>query len=106
MAVYNQFDTDAFFRDAAVWLIYKIGKTRHAIRGILDSPYQGVTIAEAEFASERITVVLPSESLPVEAAPGDKVIHECDTYTVQEIQPDGTGVTTLILETSTDLDEP
>ena len=106
MAVYNDIDTSAFFTDAAVYMTYKVGKTRYTIKGILDSPYHGVTIADAEFATERITLVLPSKSLPVDAAPGDKVIYECDAYTVQEIQPDGTGVTTLILEASTDLDAP
>jgi len=106
MAVYNQFDMDGFFQDTAVDVIYKINNTRHAVRGILDSPYQGVAVAEPEFASERITLVLASNSLPTEASSGDKVIHECDSYTVQEIQPDGTGVTTLILEASTDLDAP
>lgn len=106
MAVYNQFDMDGFFQDTAVDVIYKIKNTRHAVRGILDSPYQGVAVAEPEFASERITLVLPSNSLPTEASPGDKVIYECDSYTVQEIQPDGTGVTALILEASTDLNAP
>lgn len=106
MAVYSSFDTNAFFRDASVPLIYRRRKTRFDIFGIFDSPYQGVNIAEPEFASERITLVLPTESLPPEAAEGDKVIRGEDMYTVREIQPDGTGITTLVLEAATNLDAP
>jgi hypothetical protein len=106
MAVYSQTDTNAFFSDASTTATYKIGKTRFNVRGIFDSPYQGINIAEPEFASERVTFVLPSNGLPANAEPGDKFIYDCDTYTVREIQPDGTGVTTLVLEASTDLDAP
>lgn len=106
MAVYSSFDTNAFFRDASVPVTYKRAGTRFDVFGILDAPYQGVSIAEADFASERITLVLPTASMPTDSAPGDVVIYDCDSYKVREIQPDGTGITTLILETATDLDAP
>jgi hypothetical protein len=106
MAVYSQSDTNAFFSDASVVATYKVGKSRFNVRGIFDSPYQGVNVADSEFASERITFVIPSNNLPVNAEPGDKFVYDCDIYTVREIQPDGTGVTSLILEASTELDEP
>ncbi len=37
---------------------------------------------------------------------GDKIIDGQDIYTVREIQPDGTGVTVLVLEATTDLSAP
>jgi hypothetical protein len=106
MAVYSSSDIRAFFSDAATDLIYRRGKTRFNVRGILDSPYQAVAVVDPEFSSERIALTIPSASLPKESAEGDKIINGQDIYTVREIQPDGTGVTVLVLEATTDLSAP
>jgi hypothetical protein len=106
MAVYSNSEISAFFSDAAIDLTYRRGKTRFNVRGILDSPYQAVAVAEPEFASERMTLTIPSASLPKDSAEGDKIINGQNIYTVREIQPDGTGVTVLVLETATDLSAP
>ena len=106
MAVYNSTDVFALFSDAAVGVIYKRGKKRFDVRGILDSPYQGVNVAEVEFASDRITLTLPTAALPTGAAEGDVIIQDCNAYIVREMHPDGTGVTVLVLEETTDLEEP
>jgi hypothetical protein len=53
-----------------------------------------------------MTLTIPSASMPKDSAEGDKIIDGQDIYTVREIQPDGTGVTVLVLEATTDLSAP
>jgi hypothetical protein len=50
--------------------------------------------------------MLPTKALPIEPVEGDKVIIECQAYTVRNFKSDGTGITTLVLEESTELDAP
>lgn len=99
-------DFATMFSDAAIPFNYKNKRTTYRLKGIFDSNYIDVTAAEADMASETPVIMLPTKSLPATPEFGDKVIIECETYIVRNIKPDGTGVTLLILEATTDLDEP
>jgi hypothetical protein len=104
--VASGWDFATLFSDAAIPFVYKNKGTRYNLKGIFDHAYQGVEIAESEFASEQPMIMLPTSALPVQPVVGDKVVIECEVYIVVNFKPDGTGVTTLMLEATTDLDDP
>ena len=64
MPVESAFDRSAFVSDAAVTVIYKNQGTRYTMRGIFDSDYQGVNVADPEFASDQPQITLPTSALP------------------------------------------
>jgi hypothetical protein len=99
-------DLGTLFSDAAIVFAYKNKGTRYNLKGIFDDTYQGVSVAEAEYASSQPMIMLPTSALPIEPVVGDKVIVECQQYIVTDFRADGTGVTTLMLEFDTDLDAP
>ena len=99
-------DMATLFSDAAISFAYKRKRTSYNLKGIFDDAYQGVQVAESEFASSQPVIMLPTKALPIQPVEGDKVIIECQAYTVRNFKSDGTGVTTLVLEESTELDAP
>lgn len=99
-------DFATMFSDAAIPFNYKRKRTSYFLKGIFDSNYIDVTVVDPEMASETPMMMLPTKALPIKPEFGDKVIIECEIYAVRNIKSDGTGVTMLILEVSTDLDEP
>jgi hypothetical protein len=84
--------------------IYKSRGSRKEIRGIFDEPYQGVNIAEVEFASATPIFTLPTKSLACKPSIGDVLLLKGDTYTVRNFRSDGTGMTVLQLELATNLE--
>ena len=75
------------------------GGATSTINGIYDNeflevdPQSGVGIVSAE-----PRFMCRSSDVPATAAPGDALVVNSINYTVRVIQPDGTGVTTLVLE--------
>ena len=65
-----------------------------ALRGILDRPYHEVM---GLVQGDRPTLVLPSADLPAIEV-GDALTADGEGFTVQRIEPDGTGLTRLQLE--------
>lgn len=99
-------DLATLFSDAAEVFVYVRGKTRFNLKGIFDDAYQGVEVAEAEFASSQPMITLPTSALPIQPQVGDKAIVDCVVYVITNFKADGTGVTVLMLEATTDLDAP
>ena len=106
MPVESAFDRSAFVSDAAVTFIYKNQGTRYTMRGIFDSDYQGVNVADPEFASDQPQITLPTSALPFELLQGDKVYYNEEVYNVRNFRADGTGMTVLVLEITTGLSAP
>ena len=106
MAVESSFDRTSFFTDAAVTFVYKNKGVRYTMRGIFDSDYQGVNVADPEFASDQPQITMPTAALPFEPLSGDKVYYADEVYNVRNFRNDGTGVTVIVLEITTDLDAP
>lgn len=106
MAVESASDIAAMFSDAAVTFVYKNRETRYVMRGIFDNDYVDVDIDEADYASSQPRIMLPTASLPCEPVAGDKILYDSEVYIVRNFEHDGTGVTVLILEVTTDLTAP
>lgn len=106
MTVESASDILAMFSDAAVTFTYKSRGTRYVMRGIFDNDYLDVDIDEADYASSQPRIMLPTSVLPCEPAAGDKVYYDGEVYIVRNFEDDGTGVTVLVLEVTTDLDAP
>jgi hypothetical protein len=104
--VASGWDMATLFSDAAISFAYKRKRTSYNLKGIFDDAYQGVQVSESEFASSQPVIMLPTKALPIQPVEGDKVVIECQVYTVRNFKSDGTGVTTLVLEESTELDAP
>jgi hypothetical protein len=85
--------------------IYKNRKSRYKITGIFDEPYQGVDVAEVEFASATPMFTIPTAALPCRPEYGDLLLIDCEEYKVRNFKADGTGVTVLQLEFLTKYEE-
>lgn len=83
---------------------YKNKGKQFQVTGIFDEPYQGVNIAEVEFASAAPIFTLPTASLPCKPVIGDILFFDDETYTVRNFRSDGTGMTVLQLEIATNLE--
>lgn len=71
------------------------------ISGIFDNEYFGADAqAGVVFVSAQPRFLIRSSDLPAGADYGDTVTISAIAYKVRVIQPDGTGMTTLILEKS------
>lgn len=99
-------DMLTMFNDFAITFVYKSGGVRYTLNGIYDDAYQGVNVADAEFSSTQPMITLPTKALPFGAAAGDRVIMDCGQFIVTDLKADGTGVTVLMLEETTNLDAP
>lgn len=100
MAVETDADRLSMFgaNDFGVVAHYFSGTKRYSLNGIFDKEYQGVQTADVEFASSLPVFYFPSSQLPCRWAYGDTLVIDDDTYTVRNVEPDGTGVTRLRLE--------
>ena len=83
---------------------YQNRKSRFPIVGIFDDNYQGVNVAEVEFASSTPIFTIPTATLPCKPIVGDYVTIDCRNYTVRNFRADGTGMTVLHLEYMTELE--
>lgn len=93
-------DRAAFVADFGQVATYTVvGDLPVSITGILDAAF----LAPAEnmgtgLASREGALLVRSAELPDDASPGDAVSVAGAAYVVREIQPDGTGMTVLLLE--------
>jgi hypothetical protein len=67
---------------------------------IFDAPFKGLAFGDAEVESSGPTCVVQSDQV-VGVAIGDELVHLGTVYTVTGVHPDGTGVTTLLLQETT-----
>lgn len=69
------------------------------LAGIFDDPHLAVQLGEATTSDSRPTFTLPSENLPPGAAgdAGDTLTIDATVYDVVDLEPDGTGMTRIIL---------
>lgn len=83
------FSTDEFASDATLGGV--------AVRGIFDKAYQLADVGGAGMTSTQPVFTLPSSSVPASVT-GLPLVIGGATYTVVLSEPDGTGVTQLLLE--------
>lgn len=104
MAVERAADLISMFAatDWGVNAIYRNKGKRFGITGIFDNNYVDVDVAEVEFASSTPIFTIPTAALPCDPAIGDTLVIDCNSYTIRNFKADGTGVTTLHLQVSTD----
>jgi len=90
------FDTDDF---ATASSYTPSGGSTRTVNGIFDNeffevdPLSGVGVVSAQ-----PRFICTTADLPSSAAAGDAITIDGTAYTVRVIQPEGTGVTTLVLE--------
>jgi hypothetical protein len=86
--------------DFAVAATYvKSGGGTSTVNGIFDNEYFGADAqAGVLFVSAQPRFLIRSSDLPTGATFGDTITISAIAYTVRVIQPDGTGMTTLVLE--------
>ena len=83
--------------DFAVEVIYTPdGGSAVALTGIFDNEHYDVPGGEVTVTGSQPRFTYEAEDIA--AAAGDTLEHEGVTYTVVDVQPDGTGVNVLILE--------
>lgn len=70
-----------------------------AVTGIFDRAYQAENVGGNGFASSQPQFVLPSASVPAVVA-GLPLVVGIGSYLVVSAEPDGTGMTVLLLETA------
>lgn len=68
-----------------------------AVKGILSRPFQLAGLAGAGSASSDPVFTLPTDDVPDDPV-GQQIAIGDDTYTIQAVQPDGSGVSRLMLE--------
>jgi len=102
MAVESSSDLNVFFSSGDFGLLgtYVLnGGATSTFNGLQDNeflevdPMSGVGVVSAE-----PRFVCKSADIPSAAAPGDAITISSVSYKIRVIQPDGTGVTTLVLE--------
>lgn len=92
---------DAFFRlnGHGVAATYTHAGTATTITGIFDRDYFGAELgAHVSVSSSQPRFTCSTAALPSGAANGDTITIAGATYTVRVVEPDGTGVTKLVLE--------
>jgi len=90
------FDTEGFGVEA-IYTPKEVGSSVTII-AIFDDEYIALQGGAVEVAGSQPRIMYESAKISPKPAYGD-LIHVNDTdYTIVEVQPDGTGITTLILE--------
>lgn len=69
------------------------------ISGIFDNEYIGVPSGDIDVESASPAFTCQTSDVP-SADHGDTLVVNSVTYTVRGVQPDGTGITVLLLESS------
>lgn len=89
------FDADEFGTTAAVTLH---GGSTFDLVGIFEAPFEGVDIAGVELSQSAPTFLCRTSDLGgIAAKMDDELEIDGVTYTVNEMQRDGTGIVTLVL---------
>ncbi len=86
-------DLSPFFADFAVTATVDGA----SVSAIFDNGYQASAVGALGMASSMPTLTLPTASVPASPV-GKAVVVAGISYTVAEHQPDGSGVSTLVLE--------
>ncbi len=91
---------DAFFSTddfavSATWT--PDGDTSSAITGIFDNEYSDASGGEVDFEASQPTFLVQTADVP-DVAQGDQLFVNSRYYRIVNVQPDGTGLTLLILE--------
>jgi len=90
------FDTDEFGVAASVTID---GGGAETVNGVFDNEYVGVLDGEASTPVESTRPVFTVATDDVTGiGHGDSVVISGTTYTVRGVEPDGTGVTRLVME--------
>lgn len=83
------FSTDEFADDATIgW---------DAVRGIFDNAYALGGVGPSGMASTQPVFILATALVPPNAV-GTELLHNSIAYTIAAHEPDGTGLSTLMLE--------
>ena len=100
MTVETAADRLMFLADFGLTATYtKSGGSVSSLRGIFDNEfYAADTGAGVAFVSAQPRFFVRSVDMPTGADYGDGISIDGANYVVRTIQPDGTGMTTLILE--------
>ena len=101
MAVETAADRAALFEidDFGIVAYYLRGRITHRVIGIFDNIYVTVDIAEVGYASAEPEFLMQSSQVPSGAVQGDTITINSIAYIVRNIEPDGTGITRLRLQT-------
>lgn len=92
-------DTDDF-ATAATYTLAAGGDT--ALNGIFDNGYLAVGVpADLDISATQPQFLCRTADLPSSAAQDDTITVDSVTWRVRELQPDGTGLTSLVLEKNT-----
>lgn len=86
-------DHSVFFTDFGV-SVTLAGAT---VRAIFDASYEAATVGLMSMASAQPMLTLPTASVPASVV-GAAVTVGATAYTVAAAEPDGTGITRLMLE--------
>ena len=73
------------------------GGSASTVNGIFGNVYFDIPAGETGIEGKQSSFMCRSSDI-TDAAHGDSLVVSGTTYTVRGVQPDGTGVTTLILE--------
>lgn len=92
-----QFNTAPFFNPAHFADQAQFAGEAEPVHGIFDDAYAVGDVGELGMATTRPTLLLPSAQVPA-AVRGMQVQVAGQHFTVEDTQPDGTGMTLLILE--------
>ena len=94
MTLDTTIDSDVFLADFGVTALYN-GTT--SITVIFDNAYEAVEMNGVIMEARGPQAQCKTTDVP-NAAHGDTLLINTVTYTVHEVQPDGTGFTTLMLK--------
>ena len=100
MAVETATELEVFFSadDFGVTATYTpLGGSASNVKGIFDNEFFEAAVGEVGVAIQQPRFVCRSSDIST-AVEGDALIVNSVDYTIRVVQPDGTGVTTLVLE--------
>lgn len=96
-------DISVFFEDVAVSFATEFSYTPAAgdtqqVRGIFDAAYIGVDGGGVPVAANQPQIVYATSNIQPAPQYGDSVQINNKDYMIVNVQPDGTGITTLLLD--------
>lgn len=77
--------------------VYRRGTVNYSVAGIFDNAYQPVEMGELEYSSLVPEFLMATSDIPSGGVAGDKLTVASVQYTITNIEPDGTGITRLVL---------
>lgn len=92
-----QLNTAPFFNSAHFAQKVEFAGAQEPVLGIFDDAYVASDVGELGMGTTRPTLLLPTSQVPT-AVRGMQLQTDGKHFTVEDAQPDGTGMTLLILE--------